>query len=113
MGETGGAGPMSEQPDNILLVYLRRLDGKMDRLIEDGREVKQRLGYLEEQGASISRRVDRLDLRLDRVERRLARDPGAGLRSVKRQFLRRASAANGESSASVAASGSVTSGLRG
>jgi hypothetical protein len=39
--------------------------------IEDGREIKLRLGLVEQQGASIARRVDRLDLRLERVERRL------------------------------------------
>jgi hypothetical protein len=62
---------MTDQPENLTLIFLRRLDEKMNGLIEDGREIKQRLGMLEQQGASISRRVDRLDLRLERVERRL------------------------------------------
>ena len=26
---------MSEEPDNLVLVYLRRIDGKIDRLTED------------------------------------------------------------------------------
>ena len=58
---------MSDDPDNLMLVYLRLIDAKVDGL----REVKQRLGFLEEQYASISRRVDRIDLRLERVDRRL------------------------------------------
>lgn len=62
---------VTDQPDNIVLIYLRRLDEKIDRLSDDMREVKQRLGHLEEQNASMSRRIDRLDFRLDRVERRL------------------------------------------
>ena len=60
---------MSDDPDNLMLVYLRRIDAKVDGLREDVVEVKQRLGFLEEQYASISRRVDRIDLRLERIER--------------------------------------------
>ena len=62
---------MSDDPDNLMLVYLRRIDAKVDGVREDVVEVKQRLGFLEEQYASISRRVDRIDLRLERIERRL------------------------------------------
>jgi hypothetical protein len=62
---------MSEGPDNIVLVYLRRIDEKVDRLIDDMREVKTRIGILEQQYASLSNRVDRIEGRLDRIERRL------------------------------------------
>jgi hypothetical protein len=62
---------MSDQPGNLMLIYLRRLDGKMDKLIDDMLEVKERLEHLEGQYASISRRVDSLDILLERVERRL------------------------------------------
>ncbi len=62
---------MSDEPENLVLVYLRRLDSKMDKLADDMLEVKQRIGHLEGQYASISRRVDSLDIRLERVERRL------------------------------------------
>jgi len=58
-------------PESLTLRLLRRLDVKIDRLSDDMREVKQRLGHLEENYASLSRRVDRIDDRLDRVERRL------------------------------------------
>ena len=62
---------MAEEPENLILVFLRRLDAKMDRLAEDLQEVKTRLGTLELQYASVSRRVDRIEERLDRIERRL------------------------------------------
>jgi hypothetical protein len=62
---------MSDQPENIVLIFLRRLDAKLDKLADDMLEVKERLGHLEGQYASISRRVDSLDIRLGRLERRL------------------------------------------
>jgi predicted nucleic acid-binding Zn-ribbon protein len=62
---------MADEPDNIILVYLRRLDEKVDRLADDMREVKQRLGILEQQYAVLSARIDRLDQRVERIERRL------------------------------------------
>jgi archaellum component FlaC len=62
---------MPEQPENIVLVYLRRIDEKVDAVREDMREVKARLGILEIQYASLSKRQDRMELRLDRIERRL------------------------------------------
>jgi predicted nuclease with TOPRIM domain len=69
--------PMSEQAPEML-VYLRRIDAKVDRLVEDMREVKERLSILEEQQAlsartyaSLSSRLDRIEIRLDRIERRL------------------------------------------
>ena len=38
---------MSGEPENIVLVYLRRLDAKMDRVIEEVQDVKQRLSALQ------------------------------------------------------------------
>jgi len=34
---------MNDQPENLMLVFLRRLDTKMDRLADDVREVRERL----------------------------------------------------------------------
>jgi phage shock protein A len=73
---------MSGEPDSFVLVYLRRLDTKMDDLRADTAEVKQRLTTLEVQIASLSatesshyaqvmQRLDRHEIRLDRIERRL------------------------------------------
>ncbi len=62
---------MSDEPDNIVLRYLRRMDEKIDGLRDDMREVKTRLGLLEQQYASLSSRVDRIEHRLDRIEKRL------------------------------------------
>jgi len=62
---------MADDPDNIVLVYLRRFDEKLDRVSDDVRELKGRMTALEEAVVGIQRRMDRLDLRLDRVEKRL------------------------------------------
>ncbi len=62
---------MSDQPDNLVLVYLRRLDEKVDGLRLDMREVKERLGILEVQYASLSRRVDRIGDDVELIKRRL------------------------------------------
>ena len=62
---------MVDEPDNLVLRALRRVDEKLDRLIEDNREIKTRLGFLEQQYASLSSRMDRIEFRLDRIEKRL------------------------------------------
>ena len=62
---------MSDEPDSLILVYLRRLDVKMDVLSADMRDVKQHLTALEIQYVSLATRLDRLDARMERVERRL------------------------------------------
>ena len=69
---------MTDQPDNLVLVYLRRLDEKVDRLLGDMQDLKHRVTSLERQVADIrvdmaamSARMDRIEVRLDRMERRL------------------------------------------
>jgi hypothetical protein len=59
------------EPDDLVLVQLRRISEQLEALREDNREIKTRLGILEQQGASLSSRMDRMELRLDRIERRL------------------------------------------
>jgi predicted nucleic acid-binding Zn-ribbon protein len=57
--------------ENLILDHLRHLRSAVDALREDMREVKTRLGILENQYASMSVRLDRLDARVERIERRL------------------------------------------
>ena len=57
--------------ENLILDHLRHMSGGIDGLREDMREVKTRLGILENQYASMSSRLDRLDARVERIERRL------------------------------------------
>lgn len=58
-------------PENITLVFLRRLDEKMDCLSDDMRDLKVRMTSVEEAIVGINRRLDRSDARLDHIERRL------------------------------------------
>ena len=55
------------------LIYetLNTMQATLARHTEDLREIKGRIGILEAQYASLSTRVDRLDERLARVEKRL------------------------------------------
>ena len=62
---------MSEQPENLVLVYLRRLDEKSDRLAFDMQDLKIRMTATEEAVVGVNRRLDRIETRLDRLERRL------------------------------------------
>jgi hypothetical protein len=69
---------MSETPDSLTLVFLRRLDGKMDRVIEELGDIKGRVTSLEIAVTQLhgdfsrqSLRIDRLEQRLERIERRL------------------------------------------
>lgn len=76
---------MADPPENLIFEYLRRLDTKLDRVLEDIGDLKIRMTAVEERlartdvaianlelsMAGINRRIDRLDVRLDRIERRL------------------------------------------
>jgi archaellum component FlaC len=62
---------MADEPDNILLQYMRRFDEKLDRVIDEMLDVKVRLTAVEEGLAGINRRLDRLEVRVERIERRL------------------------------------------
>jgi predicted nucleic acid-binding Zn-ribbon protein len=59
------------EPEQPILRLLRNIDQKVDGLRDDMRELKTRVGILEQQYASLSNRIDRIELRLDRIETRL------------------------------------------
>lgn len=80
---------MADEPDNFVLQYLRRIDGKLDRIAEDVQDLKIRATSVEERLASVdmalagvNRRIDRVEQRLDRIERRfdLVDSPYPGVR---------------------------------
>ena len=61
----------STNPTASYWFLLRKLDEKLDRVADDLREIKTRVGILEQQYASMSSRIDRIETRLERIERRL------------------------------------------
>ena len=62
---------MTNSTDNLVLEHLRAIRGTLDRHTQDLHEIKGRIGLLEEQYAGLSRRVDRIDERVGRIETRL------------------------------------------
>ena len=62
---------MTTEPENLILEMLRRLDGKVDRLAEDVADLKTRMTAVEEGLAGVNRRLDRLEARVERIERHL------------------------------------------
>ena len=65
-------------PDNLILVYLRKMDAKLDRLVDSVADLGRRVTPLETKVvllhgdfAAQSERIDRIELRLDGIERRL------------------------------------------
>ena len=62
---------MAEEPENLVLEMLRRLDRKFDTAIEDLRDLKGRMTGVEAGLAGVQRRIDRVEDRLERIDRRL------------------------------------------
>ena len=62
---------MSDEPDNLVLRILHRIDQKVDRPVDGIADLKLRMTDVEEGLAGVNRRLDRLDVRVDRIERRL------------------------------------------
>lgn len=62
---------MTDQPDNIVLVYLRRLDEKCDRMAAEIRDSSDRLGRIEVRFGAINRGLDRILARFTKVETNL------------------------------------------
>jgi hypothetical protein len=73
---------MADDPENLILVFLRRLDSNVDAMALDIGDVKQRLTTLEigvanlaateaSHYAKLAMRVDRIEARMARIEKRL------------------------------------------
>ena len=58
-------------PESVVLAHLSRIDEKVDRLLDDVRDLKFRVTSVQENLAGAHRRMDRFGARLDRIERRL------------------------------------------
>jgi chaperonin cofactor prefoldin len=54
-----------------VLTGQRRMESKLDRIVDDLADLKLRTTSTEEAVAGVNRRLDRLDLRVERIERRL------------------------------------------
>jgi hypothetical protein len=62
------------EPENLMLRLLHSIDGKLDRVHDDAKDIKVRMTSVEEALAGVNRRIDRADRaegHLDRIERRL------------------------------------------
>ena len=62
---------MTDQPDGIVLSMLRKIDQRTERMAEDLQDLKVRVTGVEEGLAGVDRRPDRLEHRMERIEKRL------------------------------------------
>ena len=62
---------MADEPDNIVLAILRKIDQRTERMAEDLQDLKVRVTSVEEGLAGVNRRLDRLEIRVERIEKRL------------------------------------------
>lgn len=68
---------MSDGPDSLILRFLRTIDGKLDRVLDEVSDLKIRVTNVEENLVALNRRVDRFDARAERIERRLGLAEGS------------------------------------
>jgi len=62
---------MADEPENVILVVLRRIDQRTERMADDLHDLKVGMTHVEEGLAGVNRRMDRLEQRVERIERRL------------------------------------------
>jgi archaellum component FlaC len=62
---------MADEPNNIVLVMLRKIDQRTERMAEDLHDLKVRVTGVEEGLAGVNRRLDRLEGRIERIEKRI------------------------------------------
>ena len=68
---------MSDGPDSLVQRFLRAIDGKLDRVLDDVSDLKLRVTNVEENLVGLNRRMDRLDSRAAHIERRLGLAEGS------------------------------------
>ena len=62
---------MAGEPESVVLILLRKIDERTERMADDLQDLKVRMTSVEEGLAGVNRRLDRLEGRVDRIERRL------------------------------------------
>ena len=62
---------MADEPDNIVLAILGKIDQRTERMAEDLHDLKVRVTAVEEGLAAVNRRLDRLEIRVEPIEQRL------------------------------------------
>ena len=55
--------------ENFVALYLRRLDGKIDRVLDDIRDLKVRMTAVEGALTGVNRRMDQIEGRIDPIEK--------------------------------------------
>ncbi len=61
---------MAKEPENVVLVLPRRIDERTERMAGDLQDLKVRVTSVEEGLVGVNRRLDRLESRVERIERR-------------------------------------------
>jgi predicted nucleic acid-binding Zn-ribbon protein len=62
---------MAEEPQNLILEFLRRFDRGLENIEADTKEIKSRMSGVEEAVVRVNRRLDRIEERVERIEKRL------------------------------------------
>jgi hypothetical protein len=64
---------MSEEPESIVLCYLRRIDERLDRVDNSLQNLVARVGSVEEQVGGLRKHFVRLEVRVDQMDDRMKR----------------------------------------
>jgi archaellum component FlaC len=62
---------MADQVDNFVLATLHKIDERLDRMALDVHDLKVRLTSVEHGFGGVNRRLERLDNRMELIEKRL------------------------------------------
>ncbi|MFZ3327936.1 MAG: hypothetical protein WA231_19525 [Methylocella sp.] len=75
---------MVDAPDNVIFEYLRRLDMKLDHVIEDIGDMKIRMTAVEERIAQVELSIAGVNRRIDRIKRDWNGSSGVSISSNRR-----------------------------